>query len=185
MWRSRSVLVLVMILLATASRLIPHPPNFTPIGALALIAGACSPSRLGAFAVPLSALLVSDVALAALSGDISAGFHRLMPFVYGSFALIVLLGLWLRSRRAAASIAGATLAGSVLFFLVTNFGVWLFSSRYAKSAEGLLACYAAAIPFFRNTVLGDACYAAALFGAWALAEKTILAPAEAAPARSR
>jgi len=177
MWRSRSSLVLVMILLAALSRLIPHPPNFTPIGALALFSGACSPSRLGAFAAPLAALLVSDLGLAALHGDISVGLHRLMPFVYGSFALIVLLGFRLRSRRTVASIALATLAGSMLFFVVTNFGVWLFSSFYPKSAEGLLACYVAAIPFFRNTLLGDACYAAALFGAWALAEKRILAPA--------
>jgi ABC-type multidrug transport system fused ATPase/permease subunit len=91
--------------------------------------------------------------------------------VYGSFALMVWLGTWLRSRRRLQPIAGATLAGSVLFFVVTNFAVWLSGMTYPTTAVGLLACYVAAIPYFGNTIAGDAFYAALLFGGFALAER--------------
>src|SRR5437899_383883 len=121
MERTRFLVLGGMILAAAASRLIPHPPNFSPITAMALLGGACFVEKRWAFVVPLAAMLVSDVLL---------GFHRLMPGVYGSFALIVCLGFWLRSRRAALPIACAALAGSLLFFIVTNFGVWALGSMY-------------------------------------------------------
>lgn len=161
-----------MVLAAAASRLIPHPPNFTPIAAMALFGGARLEPRL-AFLVPLAAMFLSDLALGVVSGDLRVGLHPLLPVVYASFALIVCLGLWLRNRQSVLSIAGATLAGSVLFFVLTNLGVWAFGSGYPKSAVGLVTCYVAAIPFFHNTLLGDAVYAAALFGGLALAERAV------------
>ncbi|MCS6953405.1 MAG: DUF6580 family putative transport protein [Bryobacterales bacterium] len=169
--RSRTLLLVVIIVAAAASRLIPHPPNFSPIGAIALLSGACFGMRGVAFLVPLAAMFLSDLALGLLRNDLSLGLHRLAPVVYGSFALIVCFGFWLRARRRPLPIAAATLASSVSFFVVTNFGVWAFGTYYPKTWEGLAACYVAAIPFFRNTLLGDAVYAALLFGTLALAEK--------------
>jgi hypothetical protein len=160
--KTRFLIIGGMIVAAAASRLVPHPPNFSPIAAMALLGGACFVEKRWAFVLPLAALVFSDALL---------GFHRLVPLVYGCFALSVCLGFWLRSRRTAVSIAGAALAASLLFFTVTNFGVWLFGDMYPKTTEGLVACYLAAIPFFGNTLLGDAAYTLLLFGGSALTEK--------------
>jgi len=151
-----------MIFLAAALRLIPHPPNFTPVAAMALFGGAYLSERRLAFGLPLAALLLSDAVL---------GFYQGMIWVYGSFALIVCLGLQLRSRRRLLPIAGAALAGSVLFFVVTNFGVWASGGLYPRTLTGLGACYAAAIPFFQNTIAGDLVYTALLFGGFAIVER--------------
>jgi hypothetical protein len=100
------------------------------------------------------------------------GFYSHMAVVYFSFALIVCVGLWLQKRRSAFNIAGAALASSILFFLLTNFGVWAFGSLYPKTLEGLLACYVAAIPFFQNTLQGDLFFSVVLFGGFALLERS-------------
>jgi len=163
MLRPRLVVLILMILAAAASRLIPHPPNFVPVAALALFGGAYLSDKRLAFLAPMSALLLSDLVI---------GLYGQMWVVYGSFSLIICLGFWLRRRRTAPRVAAAALAGSVLFFALTNFGVWAFGSLYSKTAGGLLTCYVAAIPFFQNTLLGDAVYTAALFGGFALAERT-------------
>ncbi len=162
-----------VILVAAASRLIPHPPNVTPIAAMALFGGAQFADRRLAFLVPLSAMFLSDLVI---------GLHRLLPVVYACFALIVGLGFWVRPRKSFGRIAGATLAGSVLFFAVTNFGVWAMGSLYPKTLDGLVAAYIAAIPFFRNTLLGDALFAAVLFGGFTLLEVTVAAVRERRPA---
>ena len=98
-------------------------------------------------------------------------FNTMMPFVYGSFAASVCLGLIIRHRRTPLLIGGAALAGSVLFFVVSNLGVWLHGSLYPMTLEGLVTCYLAAIPFFRYTIAGDAVYTMTLFGGFALAER--------------
>lgn len=162
MEKTRFLVIGGMILGAAASRLLPHPPNFSPIPAMALLGGACFVEKRWAFMLPLAAMLLSDMLL---------GFHRLVPVVYGSFALIVCLGFWLRTRRTAVPIACAALGGAALFFIVTNLGVWAFGSMYPKTTEGLAACFVAAVPFFGNTLLGDAAYTVLLFGGLALAEK--------------
>lgn len=92
MYRLRFLVLVGMILGAAASRLIPHPFNFTPIGAMALFGGACFADRRAAFLVPLAAMFLSDLAIGLLSGSLSLGLHPLIPVVYGSFALIVCLG---------------------------------------------------------------------------------------------
>lgn len=171
MYRTRFVVLAVLILAAAASRLLPHPPNFTPIAAMALFGGACFASRRTAFLVPFAAMLLSDLAIGLTRGDLSLGLHPLLPVVYGSFALSVCLGFWLRGARTFARVAGATLAGSILFFVVTNFGVWALGTWYPRTWDGLIACYVAAIPFFRNTLLGDVFYSAVLFGSLTLAER--------------
>ncbi|HZP60305.1 MAG TPA: DUF6580 family putative transport protein [Opitutaceae bacterium] len=162
MIRPRFAVLTGMIFAAAAARLIPHPPNFTPIAALALFGGAHFADKRLAFAVPLAALLLSDAAL---------GFYPGMPAVYVSFALVVVLGLGLRRRHAPLPIAGAALAGSVLFFLLTNFAVWSAGGLYPRTAAGVAECYIAAVPFFGHTVAGDLFFTAVLFGGFALMQK--------------
>jgi hypothetical protein len=159
---SRFGIVAGMIVAAAAARLIPHPPNFTPVGAMALFAGATLADRRWAVLIPLAALFLSDLAL---------GSHSTLLFVYGAFVLITLLGRTLMNhRRSPLRIGGASLAASLLFFMVTNFGSWISYDWYPRTLEGLWACYMAAIPFFGNTVGGDLIYSAALFGGLALIE---------------
>ena len=158
----RTLLALVLIALAAALRIAPHPWNFTPVGAMALFAGATLKNRRLAFLFPLLALFV---------GDIFVGFHKLIPIVYASFLINVAIGLWLRERRTMTRISLATLLGAIQFFLITNFAVWQFLTGYPYTASGLLACYIAGIPFFWNTLAGDALYAVLLFGSFAFAER--------------
>ena len=159
----RTLLALVMIVIAAALRIAPHPWNFTPIGAMALFSGAVLRDRRLALFFPLLILFV---------GDIFVGFHKLMFVVYASFLVNVAIGLWLRDRRTTARISLATLAGSIQFFLVTNFAVWQFLGGFPHTNAGLLACYLDGVPLFWNTLAGDAFYAALFFSAFALAERT-------------
>lgn len=167
--KSRFALIVALVFGAAALRLLPHPPNFEPIGAIALFAGAHLASKRWAFLIPLTALFFSDLLI---------GFHDQMPVVYGAFALIVCLGFMLQERRSAGPIGAAAVAGSTLFFILTNFGVWAFGSLYPKTLAGLGACYVAAIPFYGYTVAGTLFYTAVLFGGLALAGRKIsrLAP---------
>jgi hypothetical protein len=169
----RTLLALALILLAAALRIAPHPWNFTPVGAMALFSGAVLKDRRLAFLFPLLALFV---------GDIFIGLHRLIPIVYASFLINVAIGLWLRDRRTVARITLATLLGAIQFFLVTNFAVWQFLSGYPHTATGLLACYITGIPFFWNTLAGDAFYALLLFGSFAFVERFL--PAFREPVRA-
>jgi hypothetical protein len=158
---SRLIALLSAILVAAALRLVPHPPNFTPIGAMALFSGAYLGRRGLAFAAPIGALLLSDAVL---------GFYSGMQFQYFSLALIVLLGWLALSQVTILRLGVAAVASSVLFFAISNFGVWLVSGMYPHDASGLAACYVAAIPFFQNTVAGDLFYTTLLFGGFKLAE---------------
>jgi hypothetical protein len=180
--RARFVVLVALTLAAAASRLVPHPLNFAPIGALALFGGATFASWRSAFLVPLAAMLASDVGIGLLAGDMSLGFHPLIPVVYGSFALIVALGLLLRRRRRVQPIAAATVTASLVFFAITNFGNWALLGAYPATWEGLVACYVAALPYLGNTMLGDAVYVAALFGGMALLERGVPALRGAEPA---
>jgi hypothetical protein len=167
----RTLLALALILLAAALRIAPHPWNFTPVGAMALFSGAALRDRRLAFLFPLLALFL---------GDIFVGFHKLVPVVYASFLINVAIGLWLRDRRTLIRISLATLLGALQFFFATNFAVWQFLGSFPHTASGLIACYVAGIPFFWNTLAGDALYATLLFGSFALAER--LFPALRQPA---
>jgi len=153
--KPRFAVLIGMIMVATAMRLLPHPPNFTPITAMALFGGACFADKRAAFLVPLLGLFLSDLVL---------GFHDLMPVVYGSFILTVCLGFWLRQRRSVPAIMGASIAAAVMFFVLTNLGVWAFDAMYPKTMAGLEECFVMAIPFFGNTLLSSLFYSAVLFG---------------------
>jgi hypothetical protein len=158
----RTALLTGMVLAAAALRLLPHPMNFTPVGALALFGGASFRSKRVAFALPLVSLI---------AGDVFIGFHRLMPYVYASFLVSVAIGFWLRRSRSVARIGVGVLAGAIQFFWVTNFAVWAASiGAYPKTPAGLVACYISGIPDFWNTLAGDTFYASVLFGGLALIE---------------
>lgn len=172
MLNARFFAVLGITFSAAAMRLLPHSPNMTPIAAMALFGGAYFAAKRTAFLVPLAAMYLSDLALGFFVYDFG-WFHLFMPFVYASFAVTVCLGLLVRRRLNLLTVGGAALTGSVLFFIVTNFGVWLVGSLYPKTLAGLLSCYIAAIPFFRNTLAGDAAYTLVLFGGFALAQRFI------------
>ncbi|GAA4718995.1 hypothetical protein H9L13_08110 [Sphingomonas lutea] len=162
---ARLLVLLAAIVAAAALRLVPHPPNFTPIGAMALFSGAYL-GRKGAIALaaPLGALLLSDLIL---------GFYAGMATVYFSTALVVLIGWLALQRRSLFRVAGAALASSIVFFVLTNFGMWLSSGYYPMTLAGLQACYVAAIPFFQNSVAGDLFFSGVLFGGFALLERQV------------
>ena len=160
----RLLAILSAIAAAAALRLVPHPPNFAPIAAMALFGGAYLGRQALAFAAPLGALLLSDLML---------GFYPELAFVYLSVAAAVLIGWTVALRKTVFRVAFAALAASILFFVVTNFGVWLVMDYYPKTVEGLAACYVAAIPFFQNTLAGDLFYSGLLFGGFALLERLV------------
>jgi hypothetical protein len=160
----RAVVILCFLLFAAAVRILPHPWNFTPIGAMALFGGAKFGRSWKAFLFPLAALFC---------GDLFVGFHRLMPVVYLSFSLSVLIGIAFRNRQSLKPLCLATFLGALQFFLVTNFAVWALENTYPHSSAGLITCYVAGIPLFGNTLSGDACYAFLLFGGFAYVERLI------------
>ncbi|MGC2660565.1 MAG: DUF6580 family putative transport protein [Bryobacteraceae bacterium] len=171
---------LTLTVLAALARLVPHPPNFAPIGAAALFGGA----RLRgwqAYFVPLLAMMVTDPILNWIHNV--HGFSAVTVAIYGSFLINVLLGrTFLRDTNSVPRIASIALLGSVQFFASTNFFVWL-SARgyYPLTSSGLIACYAAALPFFAWTVLGDLFYTGILFTAyaWYSRRATALSPGRA------
>ena len=147
----------LLVFVAAFSRLLPHPANFTAIGAIALFGGVYLEKRF-AFVVPILAKLMSDYFI---------GFYSGMYWVYGSFVLIGLVGVWLKNHKKPLYILSGTFVSSILFFAVTNFGVWMTpGSIYAPTWAGLVECYVLAIPFFRNTVGGDLFFVAVMFGAY-------------------
>lgn len=157
----RNVSLMGLILSAALLRILPHPWNFTPITAMALFSGAQFRTRGSAFAVPLLALFLSDLVL---------GFYPSIPVTYIAFSLIVLVGMALGPHRSFRSTALATVSASVLFFLLSNLGVWMFEGMYPHTSLGLFACYSAALPFYQGTLLGDVTYTAVLFGLFRFAE---------------
>ncbi len=165
-------LVVGLIVLGIVSRLVPHPWNATPVMAIALFGGTYLSKR-WAILLPLVIVALSDLVI---------GWHTTVPFTWGAFLLAGMLGWWIRTHPNATRIVGGSLAGSLLFFLLTNFGVWVAGDLYPLTGQGLRECFTAAIPFFRGTLAGDAVFVAVLFGSYAL----LTGPRAAhAPARSR
>lgn len=172
-----------LILLAAASRVLPHPHNFAPIGGMALFSAAYFRNNKAGFLLPLVALFLSDLYINNITYAafydrfvwISPGFY----WVYGSFGLIALLGFAVFSRISAGRVIGAAIGSSVLFFLVTNFGAWAGSSLYPQNIQGLMMSYVAGIPFFWNTLAGDLVYSGVLFTAafWVRSESQSGVPA--------
>lgn len=164
--RSREKLAAFPFLIVAAAavlRLLPHEPNMAPIGAMALFSGVYLKGK-KAFFVPLAAMVMSDFFL---------GFHSTMGWVYGSFLLIVLLGRKFNGGITWKSVGLMSVSASVLFYLITNFGVWVSGTMYPKTVAGLVECYVMALPFFRNTLAGDLIYSGVFFGAVYISSRSL------------
>lgn len=159
-----------MILLAAVTRILPHPHNVTPVGAMALFGAAYFNRKFIAILVPVAALWLSNLVIDNLI--YSAYYEGFVwfsnPFVFLSFLAIAGLGFIALKKVSPVRLFGASLGASVLFFLVSNFGVWLEGTTYPMNTSGLITCYAAGLPFFRNTMLGDLLFTGAMFGAFEL-----------------
>jgi len=156
---SKFWIVTLMVVAAAFVRLIPHPPNFAPITAIALFGGAYYSKKTFAYLIPLSAMFVTDLIL---------GFHSTMWAVYLSFIFIVALGMIMIKKKNVKNIVLASLISSVLFFVLTNIAVWFSGILYPLNIAGLGACFTAAIPFFQNTLIGDLVFTGAMFGIYEL-----------------
>lgn len=169
--------ITLIVLFAALSRLIPHPSNFAPIGAMALFGAAYYSKRYIAFLVPILAMWISDLILNnVVYGsyfDHFVWFYNGSIFTYGAFALIVVLGLFSLKKIRISNLLFSALSASVVFFAVSNFGVWLTSGLYPHTFSGLTACYAAGVPFFHNTIMGDLVYTGAMFGLFELCARQI------------
>lgn len=148
----RIVPYIAIVLAAVVARVIPHAPNFAPIGALAIFTGYHFKNKL-AWLFPISAMVISDFII---------GLHSTIPYVYVSFIIMSLVGSAIKNNKGRTLFA-TSLASSLVFFLITNFGVWATGTMYIKTREGLMQSYAMGIPFFRNTVFSDLFYIFSFF----------------------
>ena len=170
-----------LILLAAVSRLIPHPPNFAPIASLAIFGGTVINNKKYALILPLGALLLSDILFELFTS--TKGFYDIsQTFVYGAFILITFLATKIKTVSTK-NILFACLWSGAIFFILSNFGVWLTGVFYPKTLAGLMQCYTAAIPFYKNeffgnmllnTFMSNIFYTAVLFGAYAVIKKTVV-----------
>ena len=163
-------LTLSLCLLSAVARLVPHPPNVTPVGGLSLFGGARLPGW-QAYLMPLLVMSVTNPSLAVLHGY--PVYPKTTLFVYAGFLVSVWIGRRLRRSENALWIGGAVFLCSLQFFLLTNFGWWLTSAAYPKTWAGLLWCYWVALPFFGHTLGGDLLYSAILFGLHAWLSRTM------------
>ena len=173
----RATTIMGMLVFAALTRVLPHPPNFAPIAAIALFGAMTFKSAKVALLFPMAAMLLSDIAIevAYRSGmSESWGFHKGMWVIYALMAFIGALGLAFKDTNPKFTKIGAlSLTSSIMFFVISNFAVWAGSGMYSRDTVGLTECYVAAIPFFYWTVLGDLCYTMTLFSAWAVVQNRI------------
>jgi hypothetical protein len=151
----------MIVIVGITMRLLPHPVNVTPVAAIALFAGAYFHKKYALW-VPLAIMMVSDLVI---------GLHDVFIYTWGSFVLVAVIGTWVKQHKTAFNVGAATIASSVLFFLITNFGVWI--QWYPKTVQGLVNCYTLALPFYRNTVIGDVLYVAVFFGIFELSARLV------------
>jgi hypothetical protein len=151
------MLALILIIIGILLRFAPHAPNFTPVAAIALFSGTYLNKKYSLI-VPLLLMIVSDLFI---------GLHNVILFTWGGFALITFLGLWIKRHKSILGIASMSLISSFLFYIVSNFGVWLMG-WYPHNLGGLINCYIMAIPFLRNFTLGTLFYVLVFFGAYEL-----------------
>ena len=169
----RNNVLLLVVLAAAFSRLIPHAPNVTPIGALALFGAAYFNRKYVSLLVPVLAIFLSSLVINNVMYQ-SAGFVWFdinFPAQIIAFTLVALVGMrWLKTIKFS-NVLGSSISASLIFFIISNFSTWLSDGMYPMTFEGLVLCYEMAIPFFWNTLLGDMMYVAILFGGFELAKK--------------
>lgn len=163
MKRKEIYLAIAIIAVTVAMRFLPHMPNFVPITAICLFGGRYF-KKLWAFLIPISAMLISDIFL---------GFSDVTLYVYGGLLAAILIGILIKKNPSWFGVAGGTLVASIIFFLITNFGVWQ-AGWYGHTLGGLILCYEMAIPFFRNSLAGDLFYVAVIFGTYELYRSRVL-----------
>ncbi len=165
MKQNNKLLIMIsgLVLLAALTRLIDHPANFTPIMAIAIFSGTYIQDKKFAILIPITAMIISDLFL---------GFYTISIFVYLSLILGVLIGKLIQNRVKFTNIILSLFAGSMIFFIITNFASWLLDPMYQPlSFESLQRCYYLAIPFYRNAIFGDIFYGLVLFSAYNLSYK--------------
>ncbi len=150
----KNIIIFFLVLLGLFARFLPHPPNFTPVAAIALFSGIYL-SRNSGIILALLVMIISDFFI---------GFYswKLMLAVYLSFIMMVFLGGLAKKKRKMSLVMGITVSASILFFLITNAAVWIFSGMYEHTVSGLIQCYYMALPFFKNTLMGNLLYMALL-----------------------
>ena len=158
-------LALGLVALLALSRLIPHPPNFTPILGMAVFSGAIINKRFFAYLVPLLAMLLSDLYL---------GFHASMPIIYFSLAICVLIGTFIEARVTTLNSFLSISLGVLAFFLITNFMVWYGSGMYESSISGLMTCYFMGLPFVQNTFISSILYGMGAFFIYDIINKRMI-----------
>ncbi len=169
--------ITLLILLVALSRLVPHPPNFSPVGGMALFGAAYYSKRYMACFISVIAMWISDLAvnniLYAQYFDHFVWFYNGAIFTYGAFLVIVIFGTLILKKIRVKNLIVAALGSSIIFFLISNFGVWLASDMYPKNGGSLMSCYIAGLPFFQNTLFSNLFYCAMLFGIFELSVKNI------------
>jgi hypothetical protein len=158
--------LLTIVAIVFLSRFLPHPPNMTAVGALAIFSGFFIRPRTMALVFPLGVMLFTDFVI---------GFHNTMVFTYSAWALLALAISLGFKKFSWSGMAVSSVGAALWFFVVSNFGVWFVGGLYPKTGFGLVECFVAALPFFGNELLGNLVFSAALFGIWNFAEKKVLA----------
>ena len=175
--KNNSYFVLGLILIVAFARIIPHYPNFTPLCAIALFGGKYFNNKYLAYLLPLLALWISDILINNLilnnyfDGFIL--FYSGFYWQYGSFILITLIGRKTLKNFSFIRLLGISISSSLLFFVISNFGVWISSSFYSKDIFGIISCYVAAIPFYYGTLSGTIFYSFFLFGSYELLSRKL------------
>ncbi len=168
------IFVFTLIVMASLTRLLPHPPNFTAIGAMALFGGAALSGKVLKTVLPLIALFISDVIINnTLYSSLNEGFTFFYTgafWTYLSIGLIAISAPYLVKKLSASNVLKGSVLASLLFFIVSNFGVWISGTLYPLNAGGLISTYTAAIPFFANTLISNVLFSALLFGGFYLVD---------------
>ncbi|MGA7721899.1 MAG: DUF6580 family putative transport protein [Ignavibacteriaceae bacterium] len=153
--------------------LLGHPSNFAPINAIALFSGCYFSGKLAKYIIPLLSVWIGDLFIDYIYLHKFMLFYSGFYWQYACYVLMVVIGIMLSNRVKPLNLLAAGISSSVLFFIITNFGVWMGFGMYPHSTVGLAACYTAAIPFFSSTLLSDIAYSALFFGSFEFAQRKI------------
>ena len=153
------MIALIIIVMGIVMRFLPHPANVAPVAAIALFAGTYLNKKYALW-VPLVIMIITDMFI---------GLHDVILYTWGSFVFVALIGMWLKSNKRLLNVGLASVISSFSFFLITNFGVWVH--WYPRNLQGLISCYTLALPFYRNTFIGDIAYVVVFFGLYELAAR--------------